>query len=460
MPVLDFDHHNGKVQIWREWRKKITALFCIAGILALGSSLAANINLNEGKAVEFGQGVALTSSCDESILVTPFSGFVNSNSTSFTLSIEDAGPTAFRVTDISRLQVGMKFSSPALGQNNVITVINHPIEGIYTIEFTGGQYSGPTSETATFIGGGFFLNKISISQLDITDQTTESPKGCKDKDLTIKFYGVGNSALASISFTNDGDTFSSSNGEISNVNTSDRTNSRLDLTLLNLTVKANDVLRITIESGSIQFDYFSSLTSGKPTWLMENLVNRVELLSKFDSNGMGFQGDADERKYYPYKTNFSINSAQKVELSFDFFHEFVCSDQGIAFFRSGSNAEWQWAGENSSAMVVQFNCPSIEINGPFQTSRSNSLLQANTWYVATITYDPSLSTNKLTVIIRNKQGIQIFSGQLDDDIPSSGNYVIGFGADFDGTPELCDMEEDCNLGSNYSYFKNLGIKIG
>lgn len=57
------------------------ALLASAGlalVATIGTTLAANINLNTGKPVEFGQGVAQATSCDHSILVTPNSSFDNS----------------------------------------------------------------------------------------------------------------------------------------------------------------------------------------------------------------------------------------------------------------------------------------------------------------------------------------------------------------------------------------------
>ena len=56
-------------------------------LVLLGTTLAANINLNSGTPVEFGQGVAQATSCTgtDSLLVTPYSGFDNSLN-EFTLS--------------------------------------------------------------------------------------------------------------------------------------------------------------------------------------------------------------------------------------------------------------------------------------------------------------------------------------------------------------------------------------
>jgi hypothetical protein len=69
----DSDHRQGE-------KKTLRLLFgigALVGVIALGSTLAASINLNSGGPVEFGQGVTQTTSCDSEILVTPYSSFVN-----------------------------------------------------------------------------------------------------------------------------------------------------------------------------------------------------------------------------------------------------------------------------------------------------------------------------------------------------------------------------------------------
>jgi len=53
-------------------------IFAMVGSITLGTTLAANISLNGGGNVEFGQGVAATTACDDDgISVTPFSTFFN-----------------------------------------------------------------------------------------------------------------------------------------------------------------------------------------------------------------------------------------------------------------------------------------------------------------------------------------------------------------------------------------------
>jgi len=56
---------------------KLFSFVGIAALLVIGSTFAANINLNSGQNVEFGQGVSVATSCDNSITVTPYSSFTN-----------------------------------------------------------------------------------------------------------------------------------------------------------------------------------------------------------------------------------------------------------------------------------------------------------------------------------------------------------------------------------------------
>jgi hypothetical protein len=90
--MSDF-YHDDPVEGVVVARKKPKALFGVlllfASGLVINTTLAANINLNSGQRVEFGQGVAMTTACSGSteLTVTPRSSFVNaSGSGSFYLS--------------------------------------------------------------------------------------------------------------------------------------------------------------------------------------------------------------------------------------------------------------------------------------------------------------------------------------------------------------------------------------
>ena len=63
-------------------RKNLRVLLgigALAAVTGLGSTLAANISLNGGGNVEFGQGVATTAACDDDITLTPVSEFSNTS---------------------------------------------------------------------------------------------------------------------------------------------------------------------------------------------------------------------------------------------------------------------------------------------------------------------------------------------------------------------------------------------
>ena len=75
----------------------------LAVMTGLGSTLAANISLNGGGAVEFGQGVAITAACngDVPITLTPTSTFTNT---------EDAETSIFTLSGV--VFSGINFSDP------------------------------------------------------------------------------------------------------------------------------------------------------------------------------------------------------------------------------------------------------------------------------------------------------------------------------------------------------------
>ena len=61
--------------------KVVLGIGLLAGVLGLGSTLAATINLGTGATVEFGQGISATTACDDSVTVVPGSTFKNAAGT-------------------------------------------------------------------------------------------------------------------------------------------------------------------------------------------------------------------------------------------------------------------------------------------------------------------------------------------------------------------------------------------
>lgn len=247
--MLDFEPASPNKRSGKRVLKGLFGIGLFGLLIALGSTFAANINLNNNQSVEFGQGVVQATACDEEVSITPYSNFVNLNGEGFQLTIIDAGPDAFRVTDASDLRVGMKFSSPSLGSNNVITVINPPVDGYYTVEFTGNTFIAPIDpETATFQGGGFYLSKITLAGIDSTDQSEGSPLGCRGKTFRIKALGISGATLGEYQISVGEDDFSSFSGNISDFSMSNPENSFVELSISDSSVKASDLYNLTIES--------------------------------------------------------------------------------------------------------------------------------------------------------------------------------------------------------------------
>jgi len=86
MSILRFNNGKAPKRAGRAKIKNLLPIGALVAVFALGSTLAANINLNGNTAVEFGQGVAQTTACDSQILVTPISTFQNDEESGFMFS--------------------------------------------------------------------------------------------------------------------------------------------------------------------------------------------------------------------------------------------------------------------------------------------------------------------------------------------------------------------------------------
>ena len=84
-------------------KRRLIPLSLLPALAILGTTLAANINLNGSTPVEFGQGVAQTTACDNSVILTPESTFVNSAGGGDYLF------TSITVSDISDACFGKEF---------------------------------------------------------------------------------------------------------------------------------------------------------------------------------------------------------------------------------------------------------------------------------------------------------------------------------------------------------------
>jgi len=144
MPLLRFDEFEPKRADRTKSLSKILSVGALAGVIALGSTFAANINLNGGSNVEFGQGIAQTTTCDDAVIVTPQASFVNDAENAAFLF------NSFSVTDISQTCFGKTFTIKAYtnGQNEPLDF--YDTNGEIFTEIKVANDSGDFS----FVGGG------------------------------------------------------------------------------------------------------------------------------------------------------------------------------------------------------------------------------------------------------------------------------------------------------------------
>ena len=417
MSILNFDGPSSRN--FGKPLKVVLGIGALAAVVAVASTLAANININSGP-VEFGQGVAQTTACsgDTQIIVTPQSKFVNSeSSTSFSF-------TGVSISNIPEECLGVDFKISAYGETGG------------ALRLIGSCAYDGTAPVIRFIG----------------DESYQTSASAGDMDLDIFNRSESGFSLA-------WDDFTDSNDQPCPLQ------------------RAEDVYKVTVETSerinfaSIPWSsvtwqgpnqsgptiYANSLTSGKPDWL--NVVEDVgDLEYSFTSNGMGIQGDANNLTF-PYVTNFVIPHNQKVKVEFVFSYYSRCEDQGIILFSESATPIWDW-GTVDNGLIGQWNCgypvlgwstgdtePDMEGNWP-------QVLEIGAAYLGVLEYDPNLLDSNLKLITKTYSGTVIDSVVVSDQLlPAGEDYKIGFSSDSDGS----DMED---VSDGMSYFKNLKITIG
>jgi len=134
--------------------KVIIGIGLLAGVMGMGSTLAASITLNGGSQVEFGQGVQLVTACDSSITVTPRSTFVNAatnrGGANFAL-------TSIELTNISNdcagksLRINAYTDSATVGgnYNSTGSGISSPLAFGISYSVSGMKFGGSTPPSGT-----------------------------------------------------------------------------------------------------------------------------------------------------------------------------------------------------------------------------------------------------------------------------------------------------------------------
>ena len=150
MPVLDFNSTQN-VAPKRSRLLKLLALSALAVVVVLGSTFAANINLNSGLPVEFGQGITMTTACDDSVVLTPQSTFVNEGENSDFLF------TSFSITSISSDCDGKTFTIKAFKSDESSPLDLYETEGTTYSEINVRYNDG----SFRFANGGLLDDDIS-----------------------------------------------------------------------------------------------------------------------------------------------------------------------------------------------------------------------------------------------------------------------------------------------------------
>jgi hypothetical protein len=136
--------------------KSLAGLATVAAVAVLGSTLAANISLGSGSALEFGQGVQTTAACDSSITISPKVTFVNSASNpQFMLStVSFTGVDASATTTCQ----GKTLTLNAYGDSSAtplqLATVSSTALTAATIGITSGNPTSAAGTTVSAISGG------------------------------------------------------------------------------------------------------------------------------------------------------------------------------------------------------------------------------------------------------------------------------------------------------------------
>lgn len=145
--------------------KVIIGIGLLAGVMGMGSTLAASITLNGGTSVEFGQGVQLVAACDSAITVTPTSTFVNdtdstqSNFRLNTLVLSDVGSGCqgkkLRITGYTSTETGTPYTLDAAS-------ITSPLGFAINMKTTGKKFLPASTSTRLMAGCEITINSTAV----------------------------------------------------------------------------------------------------------------------------------------------------------------------------------------------------------------------------------------------------------------------------------------------------------
>ena len=187
--------------------KVIIGIGLLAGVMGMGSTLAASITLNGGTAVEFGQGVQLVTACDDAITVLPTSEFVNDTRT---------GQANFRLktialTGIGEGCVGKKIRLTAYTDSDTFTAytlagtgVTSPLAFAYNYLATGNKFLPSTSASPLMAGCEITLSTSAGSNTDPANTSTAGGKSAASVACTLN-SSTDDTTARTLSRTGTGD---------------------------------------------------------------------------------------------------------------------------------------------------------------------------------------------------------------------------------------------------------------
>jgi len=171
--------------------KSLAGLATVAAVAVLGSTLAANISLGTGSAIEFGQGVQVTAACDESITLTPKVNFVNGANPVFMLSTIGFGNLDSRALGSAASNGGTGCATRTLTLNaygdvsaTPLQIATSPTSTALSVATVGITTSTITTSTGFVIAGTQNINSATTS-FDLGITTPSATAGAVYK-LTLQ----------------------------------------------------------------------------------------------------------------------------------------------------------------------------------------------------------------------------------------------------------------------------------
>ena len=282
MSLLNLNSPEGRSPRGKKSSRVWMGFGLIIAVLGLGSTFAANININNNDTSEFGQGVTQTVFCGDSaddptvITVTPISAFVNSVETPTwrppvfeNKQWREVGSVSYSALNVRSFTDSYVNDATGVAETQIgYWVEDRTSSNYYTRSLFGGQYP-PTGVYNTFVpqeqkNGKYGFYYYASWTPGFTAETTEDrfelggvkisdiPDECDGRDFVISAYGSGAEPLE---LSNDLNvTEVAVNYELGDT----EPDFSFDRTTPGITIGATDKVTVSADTGSIKVLFTSA----------------------------------------------------------------------------------------------------------------------------------------------------------------------------------------------------------